>query len=189
MKQKKRISRRSFLKTGTGMAAAAPLAPAIIGLGVKNVLAAPSPLNQWPGRAVLNYNNLHNATPTGGTAADETVVKKMVDDAILLLTGQATVGEAWKAVFPGITPASKIAIKINILNAIIPSHPFVVMGITGGLLQMDVGGSAFPAANITLYDSNNTRSLTNAGFTAARFPGVNLVHYGKPSDQYSGLKI
>ena len=79
MRTKKKLSRRNFLKTGTGIAASAPLAPAIIGLSAKDVPCAPSPLNQWPGRVVLNYNNMQTATQTAGNAASETTIKKMVE--------------------------------------------------------------------------------------------------------------
>ena len=75
MNPKKRISRRNFLKTGTGIAASAPLAPAIIGLGAKDVPCAPSSLNQWPGRVVINYNNTHDATGKAGTASDRIYVR------------------------------------------------------------------------------------------------------------------
>jgi hypothetical protein len=177
MKTHKKISRRSFLKTGSSATAAASMIPPLVALSAKKTWAnaTPSPLNHWPGRVVVNYNNTHNATPTSGTTGDETILKKMVDDAIKLLTDKTSVGEAWKSLFPTLTLSTRIAIKINILNRSVPPHPFVVMGITQGLMQMNIGGSNLPASNITLYDMNNGNSMDSAGFTSSRFPGMGRV--------------
>lgn len=123
---------------------------------------------QGGSRQHLGFNNLQ---------ADEAVIKKMVDDAILLLTEESSVGQAWKAVFPdSLSIDSEIAIKICILNNALPvAHPFSVMGITEGLQQMDFQGNPFPARNITIYDMNNNNLMESAGYTAERFPGINLV--------------
>ena len=134
------ISRRSFLK---GSAATAALS--MVGSSALDAISAPAasfaagPGNKWAGRVVVNYNK----AATSGTVVDETIVKKMVDDSILLLTGETTVGAAWKSVFPStLTATSKIAIKTNILNAGNPCpHAFSIMGITEGLQQMDFNGT------------------------------------------------
>jgi hypothetical protein len=135
---------------------------------------AKGPGNKWEGRVVVNFNK---SAVTGTQTVNEQIVKTMVDDAIKLLTNEPTVGNAWKAIFPAaLTAQSKIAIKINILNNGLPvAHPFSVMAITEGLQQMDFSGTKFPAANITLYDMNNGNTMVSAGFTATRFPNVNMV--------------
>jgi uncharacterized protein (DUF362 family) len=133
-----------------------------------------SPLNKWPGRCVVNYNR----QATKGPVADEKIIKTMVDDSIKLLTGQKTVGQAWQEVFPGLSLQTKIALKINILNVEVPPHPFVVMGIVQGLQQMGLGKDKFPAVNISIYDANNGITFDQAGFTAARFPGITMNHHG-----------
>lgn len=173
------ISRRDFLKTSSVAAAgvtAASLTTPVNAITEKKEKLDPSPLNKWPGRCVLNYNNLQNATPTGGESDDETIVKKMVDDAMKLLTGQLTVGEAWKSIFPDtLSQTSKVAIKVNIVNSMMPSHPFILRGIVEGLKQMEIGGSNFPGSNIYLYDANNNNSFNGAGYTSSLFSDVNMV--------------
>lgn len=108
---------------------------------------------------------------------NEAIVKQMVDDSICSLADQTNVGSAWKSIFPSaFTSASKIAIKINILNNGNPApHPYSVKAIVDGLKLMDFNGTKFSPANITIYDSNNSNSMESAGFTTTRFPGVKLV--------------
>jgi hypothetical protein len=179
-------SRRSFLKKSALAAAAATVTPALTTLVPKSAYAADEgPGNKWRGRVVINYNNTHACTVTGGTegdesTTDESIVKKMVDDSIKLLTGESTVGAAWKATLPAsLTVASKIALKINILtNDVVPPHPFVLMGITEGLQQMDFDGTLFPAANISIYDGNSSGDFATLGITAARFPGITIAKAG-----------
>lgn len=108
------LTRRSFIK---GSAASAALAmvggSAIDSLSAQTSTLANGPGNKWPGRVVINFNK--NAA--SGVTVDETVAKQMVSDAICKLTNETSVAAAWKAIFPTtLTAASKIAIKINILN-------------------------------------------------------------------------
>lgn len=165
------VSRRSFLK---GSAATAALT--LTGGSIRSAIAGtkagmqPGPGNKWPGRVVTNFNK----NVFSGSSVDETVAKKMVDDAIMLLSGEESVGAAWKAVFPSsLSSQSKIAIKINLLNSGNPKpHPATVQAITEGLLAMDVN---LPAGNITIYDMNNGSSMDGTGYNDSRFPGINRV--------------
>jgi hypothetical protein len=170
-----KITRRTFLGTSAASAAMTLTGGMTRDIfGTTQAVSAAGPGNKWQGRVAVNFNK--NAI-TGTTTPNETVIKKMVDDAILLLTGAQTIGAAWKAVFPAtLGLQSKIAVKINILNAGLPRpSEFSVMAITAGLVQMDFNGTKFPAANITIYDSNNSVTMDSAGYTAARFPGINRV--------------
>jgi hypothetical protein len=181
MSKSKKISveRRNFLKVAStgiaGIALSSGIAPVF---ATTTAVTSPGPGNKWPGRVVINFNkNAPGDKSTDATTAQVTIIKTMVDDSIKLLTGQTTVGAAWKAVFPStLTATSKIAIKIPLLNPGLPApHWSSVQAITEGLIQMDFSGTTFPAANITIYDMNNSSTMATAGFTAARFPGVNLV--------------
>jgi hypothetical protein len=169
------ITRRSFLKGSAATAALSVVGGSAINvLGAETAALANGPGNKWPGRVVVNFNK---SAVTGTTTVNEAVVKQMVDDSIKLLTDQATVGAAWKAVFPStLSATSKIAIKINILNNGNPApHAFSVMAITEGLQQMDFGGKPLPPENITIYDMNNSNSMDSAGYTAVRFPKIKRV--------------
>ena len=136
-----------------------------------SAVTAPGPGNKWPGRVVINFNK----AAIGTSGADTTVIKKMVDDAILKLTDQTTVAAAWKALFPAsLTATSKIAIKICTANAGLPApHWSSVRAITDGLQQMDFSGTKFAAANITIYEMNVT-GFSSAGYTATNFPGISI---------------
>ncbi len=173
------LSRRAFLKTSAGAAAASSMLPA---LGVCSSQPAQgaepsySPLNKWPGRLVNNYNR----AATDNLKANREIIVAMVNDAVTLLTGEKDVGAAWKSIFPKeLTTESEIAIKINILNPKYPPHPFVVVGIVEGLKSMQIDGKSFPASGIYIYDSNNRSTFEQAGFLKEYFPGVTMNHHGK----------
>jgi hypothetical protein len=166
-----KVSRRSFLKSS----AAAGAAVVATGGLVENVLASapaltPGPGNKWPGRVAINFNK-DAVTRSGSNAtAVPATIAKMVDDTIMLLTGESTIGAAWKAVFPSsLTAQSKIAIKVNTLNSGTPApHWSSVKAITDGLQLMDFSGTIFPAANITIYEAVGNK-LSAAGYSSTNF--------------------
>jgi hypothetical protein len=102
----------------------------------------------------------------------------MVDDCIMRLAGQTTVGAAWKSIFPpALTLQSKIAIKVNTANSGLPStHWSSVKQIAYGLAQMDFDGKLFPKANITIYDMNFQGNYDKTGFTTANIPDIAMVY-------------
>jgi hypothetical protein len=103
----------------------------------------------------------------------------MVDDSILKLTGESTLGAAWKAIFPSsLTAQSKIAIKVYSASPQTPSNWEAVKAITDGLQQMDFSGTKFPAANISIYEGNASNRHSQAGFTAANLPGIKIDYWG-----------
>jgi hypothetical protein len=170
-----KMTRRNFIRTGAGATATATLASSVIAMGKREAKTDYGPMNKWPGRVVVQYNS--NAST--GMEANEEVVKAMVDSSIKELAGKSEVGEAWKTVFPSLSQKTKIAIKINILNPVVPPHPFAVMAITEGLQKMNVEGNAFPASSIFIYDGFNGRSFDDAGYTVERFPGISMTHHRK----------
>jgi hypothetical protein len=164
--------RRSFLKKSVAGAAGLALASRVDSIfSATSAAIAPGPGNKWPGRVVVNFNK----AAVTASGADTTVIKKMVDDAIMKLTGQTTIGAAWKAVFPAtLTATSKIAIKTSTANTGLPAvHWSSVRAITDGLQQMDINGTAFPAANITIYEVGG--NLGTDKYTTANFPGIAIV--------------
>jgi hypothetical protein len=135
----------------------------------------PGPGNKWPGRVVINFNK--NAV-TGTSTAVPSVIQKMIDDSIKKLSGEAAIGAAWKAIFPSsLSLQSQIAIKINTANTSLPCpHWSSVKQIVTGLLQMEINGTKFPSANITIYDMNFLDGFDKAGFSKANFPDTALVY-------------
>ena len=178
MRKKISTSRRNFLKVGMAGAAGLAIASKVETIFASSAaVTSPGPGNKWPGRVVVNFNK--SAFDSSGV--DTITVMQMVDDAIVKLTGQSTVGEAWKSIFPAsLTASSKIAIKVNTLNPGLPApHWSSVRGITDGLKQMDFNGTKYPAGNILIYDMNNglpsVNNLGTAGYKAGNFPGISIV--------------
>jgi hypothetical protein len=171
------ISRRSFLKTSAA-ATAMSIAGGTAGKVLGETTGTPSaPGNKWPGRVVVNFNkNAVTGTASSPKVAAD-VVATMVDDSIMLLTGEKTVGAAWKAIFPStLSATSKIAIKTNFYNnTLVCPHWSSLLAITKGLAQMDFSGTKFPLANITIFEANTSNSFDSAGYKAADFGQVSLV--------------
>ncbi len=179
-----KISRRSFLESSAAAAAVTASGGFASMVIAKETALAAGPGNKWPGRIVVNFNKGAVTGTAGNPSYDQTVVKKMVDDSILLLTGAATVGDAWKAVFPTnasgatlVTLQSKIAIKVpmGFNTSLAAPNPYVVLAIVQGLEQMVFNGTNFPAANISIYDMMGSGTFSALGITAALFPGVTIT--------------
>jgi uncharacterized protein (DUF362 family) len=154
----KDISRRDFLK--------------VLGAGAATLIVRPGmtqTLDQLgkgliPKDAPSNVVQCFDETSVAGTTIKAPVVQIMLDESIKTLTGQADVGEAWKAIFPGIAQTSVVGIKVNCINASCSTHPTVVNCIVNGLAQMIVGGTSFKKNNIIIWDRTNSE-LTGAGYT------------------------
>jgi uncharacterized protein (DUF362 family) len=114
-----------------------------------------------------------NAVP--GTISNPNInseeVKKMVNEAIMALTGQPTVASAWESLFPNITTSTLIGIKINTLaGAAISTKPQVVDAIVWGLTQML--NNTFPEYNIIVFDDRNKDDqMKKSGFPIRDEPG------------------
>jgi hypothetical protein len=182
------ISRRSFLKSTAATAAVATVASAPF----KDAFAATTsalsagPGNKWPGRVVVNFNK----DAVKGTTIQPDTVIKMIDESIKLLTGEKTVGAAWKSIFPTTLSAqSKIAIKVPLGCAAqnVAPHWSSVKAMIDGLLQMDIGGAKLAASNITVYDMRCSNKFTSYGYTAENLgAGVNIVYDSEGSGYTDG---
>jgi hypothetical protein len=169
--------RREFLKSAAVGATGIALASGVTKLFAASprTAAGTAPLNKWPGRVVINFNKNAPSGNVDPTAAQITLIKTMVADAIKLLTGQTDIGQAWKAVFPAsLSLTSRIAIKVpvGVNSSRTAPHWSTVQAITEGLQQMDFSGTKFPAANITIYDGAGGNNLSACGFNATNFPGL-----------------
>ena len=95
-----------------------------------------------------------------------TYVQRIVDAAILELTAQATVGEAWLSLFPDLRSTSVIGIKVNCLNASrLVSHKEMAGAIAKGLAQMPLGSGTFSENNVIVWDRSNNELTGNGGYT------------------------
>jgi uncharacterized protein (DUF362 family) len=102
-------------------------------------------------------------TATDGYQINEDTVLVMLNSGISALTDQSDPGEAWKSLFPGITAASIIAIKVNTLFWTMPTHPEVTYAVCEGLKLMQFEGADFPENNIIIYDDTSSH-LSQGGY-------------------------
>jgi uncharacterized protein (DUF362 family) len=111
---------------------------------------------------VSNDNSVNTVLQT----VDAAVVKVMIDDGIKTLTGINDTGNAWKSIFPGITAASVIGLKVNTLfdTKNVGTRPEVTYAVADGLTKMDFGGTLFPANNIIIFDLGSNY-LETQGYT------------------------
>ncbi len=158
------LSRRRFIKSAMVGAAGLMAGPRLL-------------LPNWAradvrsSRVVRTYH--YNAT-TGWSTVNQGPVDMMVHAAVRALTGIGVTAWAWKSLFPGITAAHKVGIKINLSCGDVPTHPQVVNAIIDGLLMMDLDGLQLPK-NITVWDMDNPFFCPQTGYA---------VNYGGPGVQY-----
>lgn len=172
-----KISRRSFLNTAVASTASIAASSKIAGAAQRSSELSPGPGNKWPGRVVINFNK--NAVENVADPVPS-VVRQMVDDSILKLTDQSSLGAAWKEIFPSsLTAESKIAIKVFCAEPRVPTHWSSIRAITDGLQQMDFNGTKFPASSIAIYEGNASNRFSQADFTAEHFPGISLEYWSR----------
>ena len=89
-------------------------------------------------------------------------LRAMLERAILQLTGAVTPAEAWKLILPGVSAASRVAIKANMNNTDLPrfrgdwmrrllSDPPMITA-----LARSLGAAGIADANITVFDRSRT---------------------------------
>jgi len=154
MEGKKGFSRREFLdasaKGATGLLML-PHAPRLFAQKAKTDLVK--------SRVVVVKDD--NALT--GSKFNQNVAEAMMDAGIKNLTKIQDVGEAWKSLFPGVSPSSVIAIKINAQFSAMSTHPPVVYALLASLKKMAVDGNPFPENNIIVWD-NKSSHLSAAGY-------------------------
>ena len=89
----------------------------------------------------------HTEATDGVRKINAANVQVMVDESIKQLTGEATVADAWASLLPDFREDHIVAIKVNCVNSMLPTHPEVVDGIVAGLTAAGV-----PENNIIIYD-------------------------------------
>jgi uncharacterized protein (DUF362 family) len=144
------MDRRNFLKSVSYAGIAGLILP-------RSALAADPSANS---RVII----LDDTAATSGTTINASVIQSIISSGIKSLAQGNDVGEAWKAMLPGVTATSKIGIKVNCINSSLSSHPAVANAIANSIRQMMFGGTAFPANNIIVFDRTESE-LRGAGYT------------------------
>jgi len=171
---RRRIRRRTFIEAVGAAAGTVVLADPLL-----------------PGEALAASPDVYSgysASMTSGTTVDEAWVQAALDACVKAMTSKPTVGEAWEAVFAGVTTSKKIAIKINCLKKEVSPQLATIKALIKGLTQM-CGGS-FPAKNISLFDNTMAFSgLSGSDRMAAVYGASNLsalgITFSDPSPQYA----
>lgn len=141
--QKNKINRRDALKlTAASMAAATAAATTV---GVPSVAKAESAHVSATGTGPGHVVKVHMPGMRVGSYPHPDAARKMVDRAVLELTGESTVKDAWLRF---VSPSEKIGIKINCLGTrFISSMKEVVFSIVDSLRDAGV-----PNENMIIFD-------------------------------------
>jgi uncharacterized protein (DUF362 family) len=180
-----RFSRRRFFGAAAMAAAGAALAPRLRGqekaqsekppaapppevkTNIDEVRSIPRVAGSMPGKYPGRVVRVKTGANPVGQKIDGARVRKELERGMAKLTGETDMGKAW-AKFVG--PEDVVGLKVNpIGEAILSTKPEVVDAIIEGLVAAGV-----PKANIVIWD-RRLFQLEEAGFTAARFPGIRIL--------------
>ncbi len=148
------IKRRDFLKrTATG----------ISGLMLAKSLGTGAGLAQPSANVSSVVVAEHPEATDGVRVINAANVQNMMDESVKQLTGQVHMSDAWASLLPDFKENHIVAIKVNTINASLPTHPVVVDAIISGLIAAGV-----PENNIIIYDALKANSwkqrIINAGY-------------------------
>jgi uncharacterized protein (DUF362 family) len=107
---------------------------------------------------------VEDETAATGSSINKKTVKDMINSGIKAWTQKENTGEAWKMLFPGIDSSGIIAIKVNCINASMPTHPEITFAVIDGLKQMSFGDHYFNENNIIIFDRSDDE-LKKCGYT------------------------
>lgn len=180
-----KFSRRKFLGTVPLAAAGAVVAPRLFGqekaqsekppaappadikTNIDEVKGIPRVALSLPGKYPGKVVRVGTGTNPVGQKIDGARVAREIEAGMAALTGEKDLGRAWGQ-FVG--PKDTVGIKVNpIGGTILSTKPEVVDAIIAGLLAAGV-----KKENIVIWD-RRLFQLEEAGFTAARFPGVRIL--------------
>jgi uncharacterized protein (DUF362 family) len=180
-----KFSRRKFFGTAAVAAAGAVVAPRLFGqekaqsekppaappadikTNIDEVKGIPRVATSLPGKYPGQVVRVGTGANPVGQKIDGARVAKEIEAGLAALTGEKDMGKAWGQ-FVG--PKDVVGIKVNpIGGTILSTKPEVVDAIIAGLLAAGV-----KKENVVIWD-RRLFQLEEAGFTAARFPGVRIL--------------
>jgi len=155
-KNRKKISRRSFIKAAGFAASVFPLSQIL-----KNPLLAASAQETLP-KKIKNISEVvaitHSKAITESGKVDARIAREMVDKAIINLTGEKNFKDGWHKIFPSLKEKEVIGLKVNVTNHQLPTHPEVAYAIADSLSEAGVKKN-----NILIWDKLD-QSLKKAGY-------------------------
>lgn len=158
----KKLDRREFLiiSTAAALGAAGSCLPHVEGDWDSCSEGTPQPPPPPSPRVVEVYRP--DAVDEQAGKINEARVAEMFRAGLLSLTGRDSVGEGWAQILAGWQAGQKISLKVNALNADVPTSPALILAVVGSLLD-----AGFPAGDIYVWD-RTVRELERAGITRER---------------------
>jgi len=142
-------------------------APPEIQTNIDEALKVPRTKASLPGRYPGQVVRVSTGTASAEGKLDPAKVKTAIEKGLLELSGEKDMGSAW---LQFVSPSDVVGIKVNPIGGkLLSTKPEVVEVIIDGLLQAGV-----PKKNIVIWD-RRLFQLQEAGFTAERFPGVEIL--------------
>ncbi|MDP2983723.1 MAG: DUF362 domain-containing protein [Candidatus Latescibacter sp.] len=118
-----------------------------------------------------------------GTKVDEKTVIAAVNSIIKKMSGKNDIGKAWQKLLPGVTPQSKIAIKLNLLHPYNGPQFAILKAVVLGLKSMFK--DSFPPGHIFAFD--NTADNISGRVDATYGPdNLNALGIVRNPDEYTG---
>ncbi len=172
-------SRRGFLKkAGLGGMAAAALttggfsrAQALeekdaTATNIEDALKVPRNAQSMPGKYPGSVVEMYDEHAVVDGAPDAARCASMLENAMLTLTGAATIGDAWKQF---VAPGERIGLKVNpVAGKLLSTSPVLVEAV---ISQLEAAG--ITRGDIMIWDRREFQ-LHEAGFTEDRFPGIRI---------------
>ncbi|OGL43149.1 MAG: hypothetical protein A2W05_00155 [Candidatus Schekmanbacteria bacterium RBG_16_38_10] len=155
LNKKKKISRRSFIKAAGFATASIPLSSALKN-SVTNAFAETA---QQSAKNISDvFTVTHSKVLNEAGKVNPVVAREMVDRAVISLTGEKNIKDAWHNIFPNLKEKEIIGLKVNVTNSELPTHPQVAYAIADSLSESGVKKN-----NILIWDKLD-RSLEKAGY-------------------------
>lgn len=161
------LSRRDFLVGGAAVVAGAAAASCLPDVDGRWPPDGGSALCSWsepritpavPAAPVVEVTNTNLVQAPPNVKIVEAQVRPTLKELLGAITGETEEGKAWQRLLGAYTPGQVVGIKVNTLNAKVPTHPEIVRELVLSL-KMVVAG-----ADIVVWD-RRLDELARAGFT------------------------
>jgi len=171
--------RRRFLKTLAMSGAAAAALPRFPGIlhaandptgppatNIDDALAVPRVATSMPGLYPGRVVEVHDEHCIVDDSPDTTAAKRMLEHAMMELTGSTTLADAWLRF---VTPNDIIGLKVNPVAGTLLSTSLAIVNAV--ISQLEEAG--IPREHIVIWDRREFQ-LHEVGFTSDNFPGIRI---------------
>jgi hypothetical protein len=132
---------------------------------IDEALKIPRTATSMPGKYPGLVVKVQTGKTASGGAIDARLAKSALDQGLMKLTGKNTARDAWMEF---VSPSDQVGIKVNPIPRL-PTSFELTRAVIDGLLEAGI-----PREQIAVWD-RRLFQLHEAGFTAERFPGIELL--------------